>query len=240
MKLRILVIYALVIMAAIFIAIWPQREQEPSEIIDISWPNCNDDLNQTSADQGIVGVLGGLNFRKNPCLYREDRFKTTDVYVNTGYAGINRAKAFSTKPKICGAEDEQCLAYNYGYNAADFAVNQLFISGIMPRRLWLDVEFGNSWSDDASINRIVISGMHERLIKLAPVGVYSYPFQWKIITNSWINGLPAWTATGSKQKADAVKACGQSFTGGPVLMGQYTPGKYDQNYICNQPSLKRP
>jgi GH25 family lysozyme M1 (1,4-beta-N-acetylmuramidase) len=84
------------------------------------------------------------------------------------------------------------------------------------------------------INRVVIGAMHDRLEKSygQRVGIYSYPFQWGIITSGWHNGWPAWTATGSKDRQAAVHACSDSFTAGPVLMAQYTPGKSDKNVTC--------
>jgi hypothetical protein len=233
MKSRLIISYALVVFAACLIAIHPHTAAPAKTIADISWPNCLDKLDSYTADRGIVGGLGGLNFHKNACLAREDRFKITDVYLNTGYAGINRARQYAGMPKNCAKTSERCLAYNYGWNATDFAVNQLFKAGVMPRFVWLDVEFGNTWSDDASINRVVITGMHDRLERYVPgkVGIYSYPFQWKIITNNWQNGWSAWVATGSSRPEEAISACNSSFTGGQVIYGQYTL-TLDQNYVC--------
>lgn len=206
---------------------------QSSGLIDVSWPNCGKYV--PASDVGIIGVTGGLNFHKNPCISQQaSKFKTISVYVNTGYPGKDKAKKYANSPKHCTLSDEACLAYNYGYQAAQYAANYTLLSAITPNFWWLDVEFANSWSDNANINRAALTGMQDasaRLVGQDNIGYYSYPFQWGIITNNWHNYYPAWVATGSTKRAAALNACGQSFTGGPVVMTQYTK-TFDQNIIC--------
>jgi hypothetical protein len=65
------------------------------------------------------------------------------------------------------------------------------------------------------------------------IGFYSYPGQWNSITGNWHNSLPSWVATGSTSSLLAVSACkGQSFTGGPIWLSQYTQ-VLDKNYACS-------
>jgi hypothetical protein len=230
--LRVLAIFFILL----FIASATVPNDRPAEAIpDVSWPNCQSQ-NLPRGNAGIVGITGGLSFHLNPCLAKEARFHDLSAYVNSGYPGLNRARSFRNLPKPCRPDDESCLAYNYGYNAVLYAREYAFENGIVPHRFWIDVEFGNTWSDDANINRHALQGMVDAAgsyVGAQNVGIYSYPFQWGVITNHWQNGSPAWVATGSSQKAAAVQACNQpSFTGGPVLMAQYTIAGQDQNIIC--------
>jgi len=206
-----------------------------SDVIDVSWPNCTL-LNPPSGQQGIVGINGGLNFRPNPCLAKETSwFKRLSVYVNTGYPGMALSQKYSNYPKKCSAREENCLAYNYGFNAGRYDIEYASLQGVVADRWWVDVETENSWSDSSLVNRQSLQGTVDALSRYAGVdrvGFYSYPGQWKLITGDWHNGYPAWVATGSSEKNDALLACSSpSFNGGVVLLGQYTPS-LDQSHIC--------
>lgn len=204
-----------------------------STVIDVSWPNC--DLQRPQgAFAGIVGVNGGLAFRLNPCLAKQAGwFKHLSVYVNTGYPGSS-GRRFANSPRACAADDNQCLAYNYGFNAGRYAVKQALVHGVLADRWWLDVESDNSWAADPMLNRASLNGTLDavsRLVGREHVGFYSYPGQWEAITGKWKNGFPDWVATGRTSISDAVTACATSFTGGKTLMAQYISG-VDKNYVC--------
>lgn len=204
----------------------------PTIIPDVSWPNCG--LNLAHVPMGIVGVTGGLALRPNPCLASEaSNYKNLSVYVNTGYPGPRVAAQFQNQPKTC--RTKQCLAYNYGYNSGLYAINYALMNGIIAGRWWLDVETENSWDNDVKVNRAALLGMLDSInqfIGRGNVGFYSYPGQWNLLTGNWRNNYPAWAATGSTKLADAIKACrATSFSGGPILLAQYTPN-LDANYIC--------
>ena len=224
--------------AVLVIALTTHGSNKPNvqAVVDVSWPNC------TAAPAsmfvtGIIGVNGGLAFRPNPCLARETGwFNSYALYINTGYPGAARARKFINSPRRCGFYDSRCLAYNYGFNTAKYAINYANLSNAHASQWWLDVETDNSWSDSTAINRQSIAGTLagiKQTISFATVGVYSYPAQWDIITGKWHNGLPAWSATGSLSATVAAKAChARSFTGGPVWLGQYTAG-LDHNLVCS-------
>lgn len=202
---------------------------------DISWPQCGETIPSTTAS-GIVGVNGGRIFSKNPCFGREaSRFKHLAVYLNTGYPGLAYARHYESYPLSCQPSDEPCLAYNYGFNAARYAIAYTNLYTVLPSRWWLDVETVNSWSETANLNRRAISGMIDALSRYSghnAVGIYSAPRQWRIITGDWHNGLPAWVATGSDSRKDATEACKQgSFNEGRLLMAQYTR-RLDENIYC--------
>lgn len=208
---------------------------------DVSWPNCGPSVQPTS-NSGIVGVNGGKIFTLNPCFDSQIKwFKNLAVYLNTGYPGIKYAKKYASYPRSCQITDESCLAYNYGFNSAKFSISYVSLKPVLPQRWWLDVETSNSWNDDTKLNRRAISGTIDALKSYTSahsVGVYSAPRQWQIITGGWRNGLPAWMATGSLSPEVGSLAClGKSFTGGPILMGQYTL-KLDENYLCRQDSFR--
>ncbi|HKU18149.1 MAG TPA: hypothetical protein VJP80_02640 [Candidatus Saccharimonadales bacterium] len=203
---------------------------------DVSWPNCNSQLSRLAA-WGVVGVTGGLVFHANPCLEQESTwFRAVSLYVNTGYPGGSRAAQFATLPRHCAAHDERCLAYNYGYNAGLYSVRLASKYNIHAAWWWLDVETENSWSDDPYVNRESLVGMIDAIKRqtvFARVGFYSYPGQWALITGNWAGeNLPAWAATGSRERGAAIAACkAESFTGGPLMLTQYT-ATLDRNYVC--------
>jgi hypothetical protein len=203
---------------------------------DVSWPNCAS-KSPSPASWGVVGVTGGLAFRPNPCLQAEhDWFAATSLYVNTGYPGQVRARQFAGSPRRCRVGDERCLAYNYGYNSGLYAVLYASSRNLHAMWWWLDVETENSWSDDPYVNRASLQGMVDavrRQTVFAHVGFYSYPGQWARITENWMgDNLPAWAATGTETRSAALAACsGQSFTGGPLLLTQYT-ATLDRDYVC--------
>jgi hypothetical protein len=203
---------------------------------DVSWPNCTV---QPPADNawGVVGVTGGLVFSKNPCLRQQATwFRTTSLYINTGYPGIERAQRYASAPHRCASDDESCLAYNYGYASGQYAVKTAFAEGLYSPVWWLDVETENSWSDSVDINRQALRGTADavRRATAARIGYYSYPGQWDRITGAWRPGALAWAATGTDERQAAIAACTEpSFTGGPVLLTQYVLA-LDRNYACPQ------
>lgn len=213
----------------------PVKHASPSTITDVSWPNC--DIYLAPAEAGIVGVNGGLALRPNPCLRQEAlSYKQLSVYVNTGYPGTRIARKFQSGPKDCAANDKVCRAYNYGYNSGVYDIKYSLMSGVIAKRWWLDVETENSWDKSSAVNRAALNGTLDalRFVGQGNLGFYSYPGQWDDLTNNWRSGYPQWVATGSVERSDALKAChGSGFTGGPILLAQYTP-ELDANVVCSR------
>lgn len=235
------VFYALAILLAAAYVISKPAAPVAAPVYDVSWPQC-DLPKPADVQNGIVGVTGGLSLRPNPCLAREAGwFNKEGAYINTGYPGLPKAFKYKNWPKRCDTKDEKCLAYNYGFNGARYAVQYAVINGVYGMRWWLDVETENSWSDSTTINRQALQGGYDALVKYAgksSVGYYSYPAQWDIITGTWLNGAPAWVATGGTAEAEAAVACqGASFTGGKIVWAQYTNG-LDHNVACSQDTSK--
>ncbi len=206
--------------------------------VDVSWPksNCNVPTKYLRS-WAIVGVDGGLDFTKNPCLAGEvARVSNYALYANTGYPEDARGYRYTTYPYNCGANDYACIAYDYGYANGVFTVKYAASQGLHSTMWWLDVETDNSWTDNIYVNRASIAG-EAAAIKaetvIGSVGVYSYPGQWDLLTGNWKNGLPNWAATGGLTRADALAFCrGQDFTGGGTWMAQYTV-RLDEDYVCS-------
>lgn len=202
--------------------------------VDVSWPNCNASA-PTKAAFGIVGVTGGLGFSQNPCLVKQAGwFKNMSLYVNTGYPGQYRGLDFQNYPKSCSSSDLNCLAYNYGYNAGQYALNHANVQGIVSATWWLDVETENSWTSDVIQNRNSLQGEADALKNggVVTIGVYSTTYQWQTITGGWQNGLPNWGATTWTTAKQAAKYCtGHNFNGGQTWLIQFR-GKLDQDVAC--------
>lgn len=203
---------------------------------DVSWPNCNN-LKFTPAVFGIVGVNGGLSFHANPCISQESVLyrQNLSLYVNTGFPGYPRDQLFINSPLECTSTDLPCLSYNYGYNAGKFATNYALTRGIVSNNWWLDVETVNSWTNDPYVNYMSLVGESDAItesVKPTLIGYYTYPPEWKILTNGWQNKLPNWVASNSNFKNVAAKQCsGYNFTGGQTLLTQYI-GNVDLDIAC--------
>ena len=205
---------------------------------DLSWPNCG--ANSIDYNWGIIGVNGGLDFSPNKCLFKESSlFNSFALYMNTGYPGPAYGAKYATSPNNCKIKDLLCLAYNYGYNAAEYSLRTASLQGVHSNFWWLDVETVNSWTTSSSQNVASLQGMIRAIIKnslLTGVGFYSNTPQWITITAGWNNQLPNWVATGDSAYSVAQKSCtGENFTNGQTYLSQFTQ-TFDRNYLC-QPSF---
>jgi hypothetical protein len=202
---------------------------------DVSWPNCSSRISNRTF--GIVGVTGGKGFSANSCLKAEALyFSNLSLYVNTGYPGQSYGLKYQNAPRTCIATDPNCLAYNYGYNAGQYALNYAQSQGMTSTTWWLDVETQNSWTSDVLQNQNSLQGETDALkaTGVSTVGVYSTTAQWNTITGGWKNGWPSWGATTWTTAKQAATYCtGHEFTGGPSYLMQYMPKhSLDQDYAC--------
>ncbi|HSW78417.1 MAG TPA: hypothetical protein VLF88_00145 [Candidatus Babeliales bacterium] len=200
---------------------------------DVSYPNCSALVPKSSF--GIVGVNGGSVYSYNGCLAKEaSHYTNLSLYINTGWydqsLNIN-----PNSPRTCSAEDKNCLAYNYGFNAATQAVNYAKNQGVNSSTWWLDVETMNTWNSDTAQNQNSLQGSYDALKSnsATTIGAYSTTAQWQTITGGWKNGWPNWGATTWDTAKQAAKYCtGHQFTGGPTLLIQFNIKKLDQDYAC--------
>lgn len=205
--------------------------------IDVSWPksNCRAAVPKQVAF-AVIGVTGGKNFTRNDCLFSEAASLPHMVlYMNTGYPGTAYVRKFVSTPLYCMRSDGLCLAYNYGFHAAEYALFYADSQNVHSTIWWLDVETENSWSDNVGWNQASIQGAIDAIVQytlLPTVGIYSTPTQWQLITGGWKIKLPNWVGTGSHQRSDAIAAChGYNFTGGGTVLAQYIL-KLDHDYVC--------
>lgn len=223
-------------LAVLAITLGWQHNQKPMIVSsDVSWPNCmaappNDAF-------GIVGLTGGLDFKQNKCVRSEvSWFPEVALYMNTGWPGTSFHLQFPNSPRNCGRGDTLCLAYNYGFHAASYAIAYANSQLVHSSQWWLDVETENSWSSDTLQNQAALQGMvaaTEQQVFAAHIGFYSYPGQWTQIVGNWHPDFPAWAATGSTSRVTAQEACLEpSFTGGAIKLSQYTLD-LDQDYQCS-------
>jgi hypothetical protein len=203
--------------------------------VDVGWPNCTTSI--PSVDFGIVGVNDGQGYSTSPCIAKEAKnFTNLTLYVNTGW--YNKSTHINPSyPKACAKGDNNCLAYNYGYNAGLYALNAAQNAGVSSTTWWLDVETANTWNKDVVQNQNSLQGEHDALVAngVTTVGIYSTTAQWKSITGSWQNNWPSWGATTWTTAQQAHTYCtGHEFTGGPGYLMQYLPTntKIDYDVAC--------
>lgn len=217
--------------------------------VDLSWPPTNcDAVIPPEATFGIVGVSGGSNFTSNDCLVQEaSQFNKLSLYVNTGYQGLEVLQDYPELASMCADGDENCIAYNYGVKAGQFALEYAFDQKIYAQNWWLDIETENSWSENLAANTQALQGEMDGITLAAashnlpkPVfGFYSTPNMYGRITGGWLNGLPSWVATGHKGPENAMAHCqGYEFTGGTTVVVQYVDDEanlgrgVDSDLVC--------
>jgi hypothetical protein len=202
--------------------------------VDVSYPNCSASISKTSF--GIVGVTSGRGFSGNPCLAAQaSHFNNLSLYVNTGYPGLSYGLQYQNSPRICDANDLNCVAYNYGYNAGLYAVNYAQSQGVWSNTWWEDVETMNTWMTDAVQNQQSLLGERDALAAagVTTIGAYSTTAQWGAITGGWQNLWPSWGATTWRTAKQAATYCtGHQFTGGPSYLMQYRGRYLDEDVAC--------
>jgi hypothetical protein len=205
---------------------------------DISYPQCDKDYPDTPAF-AVIGVNGGRPFTQNKCFADQytwalKNYAKPAVYMNLSYI-TDRFRDYSFKgPNVCEDFDEPCLAYNYGFQAAQFAYQDTEQFKTKPSKWWLDIEIMNTWHPDPILNEQVIKGAIDFLqLKNQSVGIYSTPYQWVLIAGNYKPMLPVWAA-GAKDKFTAQLRCNSkfAFTGGDVHMVQYIENNFDNNHVC--------
>jgi hypothetical protein len=220
---------------------------------DISYPQCGGAFPANPAF-AIVGVNGGRVFSTNSCLAAEITWgggAAAELYANTGNPGPALSSFWpkgQTSPRFCDAAnpDTADCAYDYGWNAAQhsFQTAQTAYSSLgittspSATRWWLDVETGNSWRDDTSLNVAALQGEFDylRSVGVTQLGFYSTTSQWTTITGGTkvFSPVPSWGA-GAPSEKTAQSLCKNtltSFTGGRLAMVQYIYQGFDANVRC--------
>ncbi len=223
-------------------AAWASPAASQSFGLDISWPQCKTGIPTPSAGHTItiIGVTGGKAFTQNPCFAAEYEWSVSSghspaLYMNLNSPTRSTAERGQTGPRgNCRPGDASCVAFNYGYNAAQDAVAYAQSAGAATSTWWLDVETMNYWSADRSSNAQVISGAarYFQNSHLA-VGIYSITPMWREIAGDLTLGLPIWVAqTDVKVATMAYCAPTYAFAGGTTAMVQSWNGRYDVDFAC--------
>lgn len=206
---------------------------------DISWPQCGKQYPDHPIGFGIVGVTGGKAFTRNPCLKEQWKWAQEGDGPAAVYINVNSPRDDSIPvgfpPFICIGDDAGCRSYRWGYLTARHAVAYARSQGVTTRDYWLDVETMNYWSPDRQANAEVIAGAIDYLQERGlNVGIYSTPYQWRLIAGDFAPGLPVWTA-GAESLEDAMERCTEkyAFGGGEVVMVQWVE-QFDRNWVCPQ------
>ena len=207
---------------------------------DISWPQCGVAYPATPYAFGIVGVTNGRAFTLNPCLASEFAWALRathpgqlSLYMNLNYPAGSTAHEGQSGPYGACTSNTACYARNYGWNAAQYAYTQN--GAFIPYSAaiwWLDIETGNSWSRDTTLNAEVIQGAIDYLqAQRVTVGVYSTSTQWRSIAGSYAPSAPNWVAGASASNPSALCSL-PLYKGGVVWLTQYVSGGFDVDYAC--------
>jgi hypothetical protein len=234
----------------------PQPQDVDPVGVDVSWPQCNDELPET-VGFAIVGVNRGRTYSENHCLLAQLEWagQDADVYLNTANPGPEHSRFWpvgQSDPVSCADDDDDTheCAYLYGWNAAADAYDRVLAAHVALRwadedadRLesdatwWLDVETANSWRFDRTLNVAALHGAVDFLesMDVAEVGFYSTPLLWWRVTHATDDfaDYPAWHA-GGRTRAGAEERCdGDAFTGGELRMVQWIEDGLDHNVRCS-------
>lgn len=200
---------------------------------DISWPQCPNSVPAPSFTFAIIGVTGGKAFTENACLAQQVRWAQSGTALPEVYTNVNGMPAGWTNSH-CAETDVYCNAYYYGKESAAHAVAYAQANRADLSTWWLDVETENYWTPDQFSNARVIAGAIEYLRGTGHiVGLYSTPFQWRLIAGDYTPGLPSWSA-GAEDYAEAQTRCTPkyAFGGGFVKLVQYIDNGFDNNFAC--------
>jgi hypothetical protein len=231
---------------------------------DISYPQCGGPF-PTNPAFGIVGVNRGIVFSPNPCLGAGNGPSElawagglqAQLYANTGNPGPALSTHWpngQTFPLECntaaspGSDTANC-AYDYGWNAAadsyQTAVRAYVSLGLAPAGAtstpvanvwWLDVETGNSWRSDVSLNVAALQGAVAYLQSAgaASIGFYSTQYQWNQITGGTLafDAHQSWVAGATNAKQARSNCGGSAFTGGGIVLAQYFAKGFDADLRC--------
>lgn len=231
---------------------------------DISYPQCGGPF-PTNPGFGIVGVNRGIVFSPNPCLGAGNGPSElawaggvqAQLYANTGNPGPALSTHWpngQTFPRECntatspGSDTANC-AYDYGWNAAadsyQTAVRAYISLGLAPagatstplaNAWWLDVETGNSWRSNVTLNVAALQGAVAYLQSAAvtEIGFYSTQYQWNQITGGTLlfGAHQSWVAGATTSRQARTNCGGSAFTGGSVGLAQYFAKGFDADLRC--------
>ncbi len=204
---------------------------------DISWPQCGAAYPAAPFGFAIVGVTDGRANTQNPCLASEFAWARQgspaqpSLYMNLNYGLISSGQGITAS--FCRPFNTACQAYAYGERAATSALAYAASVHAAAPIWWLDIELGNTWSNDTTLNAQVIAGavavLHTRGLT---AGIYCTPYQWSLIAGSYLPHLPVWSAGAPARAPGSYCSAGHASGGGPIWLTQYANGNYDGDWSC--------
>ncbi len=248
----------------------PSQYMPGSTGYDVSWPQCQarGSAVTKSLPNGptfaVVGVNDGTIGGFNSCFAAESAWagQAFSVYIilQPAPSGSRAAFEMSGPKSSCAATNQQCAAYNWGYNYAEADLAFVRAQGLQPQIWWLDVETAEGWTTSAAAqpaNAAVVQGALDALTGAGKTaGIYCTWYQWGQITGSYIPPapVPIWVAGATSlrngyysalsycQRAlsagdpSTVSSTNIGFADGTPLLVQYayTPGPVpvDNDYAC--------
>ncbi len=215
---------------------------------DISWPNCpkgmgiperrteGQPMPTAKAQFVITGLTNGPGFTPNPCLasqvaWVKERHLWAGAYAITTYPTLDQLKRYGGR----GSGPQRL--FRTGAAQANVNVRNMRSAGLRPPMVWVDIEPVKSapWSGNQPFNNAVIDGVLAAYRGAGlKVGFYSYAYGWRQITGGRrMTSVPTWVPSGNDQRSSALARCTQpSFSGGRVLLGQWTEANRDHNVTC--------
>lgn len=212
---------------------------------DAGFPNCGE---TPPGGFAIVGLGDGRPFSTSSCLNSEwataQNFAATPapaLYFNTGYSGaygrdITSACSHYQGPPLSGLprhdQNTYTKAWEIGCAEAAYAAGVAAANGESPSMWWADIETGNSWSTDRTVNQYTVDGLSFEMQSTSPAlaGVYSYPASWDKIVGAGFTATPPFSADWGPGLV-----CGASgFSGAPawVVQGAPTQSGIDTDTGC--------
>jgi hypothetical protein len=212
----------------------------------------------------VVGVNDGTIGGFNSCFDAETAWagQGLSVYIILQPAPTDRRAAFEMSgPKSsCAAANNQCAAYDWGYNYAEADMAFTRAHGVEPRIWWLDVETAEGWATSAAAqpsNAEVVQGALDALTAAGETaGIYCTWYQWGLITGSytpttpppiWVAGATSlgngyYSAQSYCQRSlsagdpSTLASANIGFAGGTPWLVQYaytpSPVPVDNDYAC--------
>lgn len=214
---------------------------------DVSWPQCSKaqgghglPLPARGTSFVVVGLTNGLPFTENPCLSREvAQARSIGAAVAAYTFAATPTAGQLTRDAGSGpydAADPLGRLANAGYSQGAWAVATLRAAGLDVPFVWVDVEprKAQPWSSRPQANVAVLNGVVRALQDAGSgVGFYSYASGWAQITGGLRSELPVWATAGHRGRAGALAMCAKpSFSGGPVVLGQYYDDIRDSDVTC--------
>jgi hypothetical protein len=239
------------LLAALLLAVVasPSRAAVPSvEGADISWPNCpigmgiperpteGRPMPLDTARFVVLGLTNGPGFTPNPCLASQVAW----VRAHGRSSGAYAVTTYPTSAQLAqygGHGPGLQRLFRAGAAEANVNLRTMRAAHLATPMVWVDVEpvKVRPWSATPARNNAVIDGA-VAAYKAAGlrVGFYSYAYGWRQITGGRrLPTYPTWVPSGNDQRASALRKCSvASFSGGPVLLAQWTVAQRDRNVTC--------